>query len=447
MGDLGERYRQSLSYMLAAQGLTPGGAQTLSKMPARFPLGAYPCALVKGNGATVTDLDGHQYVDWICGLGAVTLGHSDPAVDEAVVRQVLDGGASFSLPHVLEVDVAHRLAALIPCAQQVRFVKTGSEATEAAVRVARIHTGRDLILTMRDGYHSWHSWFQAVKPWHPGVPAEYERLVYGFEYNKIEQVRQLFALFRGRVAAVIMEPCLFEPPGVGYLEEISRLCTDHGALLVFDEMVTGFRWHARGAQHLFGVIPDLATFGKGCANGYPLAFLCGPRELMRHAELISGTFGGDAVALAACLATLRRYEAEPVTQVMTQHGRALIEHVNTVAGVLDVALRADGYGCKPRLRFTYPDYQTVPALGTVGRPCTLNDACMSLLLQELARRGVLLHQSGFNVPYALTNAQLAQTKAALTDAIGVVREAVASPDETWPLLQGGVIRPAVTVRR
>lgn len=426
-----DRYMESKKYLDRARRVTPGGAQTLSKMAARFPEGAYPVAVMEGRGARVTDVDCNEYVDWICGLGAITLGYNDEHVNAAVHRQV-DRGAGFSLPHWLEVMVAEKLCQAIPCAEMVRFVNSGSEATEAAIRTARIATGKDIILTVGSGYHSWHSWFQAVKPWHPGVPAEYTSLVRSFSYNDLDSLDKQFLIARDNVAAVIMEPCLFDEPADGFLAGVAERCVRNGAMLIFDEVVCGGRWRLGGGQQYFGVTPDLATFGKGLANGYPIGFLCGKAEWMQHAELISGTFGGNPVSLAAMNAALNVYMMEPVVERMFQRGSQLQMLFGSLARKHGVPAVCDGYPCKPRIRFTCSTERE-------------NVLAMSLFLQETAAGGALFHPGGFNVCAALTDDDMNVTDVAIGMALSAVSVALNTGD--WSGLVGKTIRPVVTVRQ
>lgn len=438
-----DRYEKSLAYLERARKVIPGAAQTLSKMPARFPQGAFPVALHDGYKARVQDIDGNEYVDWIGCLGANPLGYTNDRVSEATARAVANG-TLFSLPHHSELDLAERLRSKIPCAEMVRFVNSGSEATEAAIRTARIATGRDIILTVKDGYHSWHSWFQAVKNWHPGVPREYTELVKGFIYNDLDSLHQRFdensySNESCQVAAVILEPCLFEKPKDGFLQGIRDLCTKFGALLILDEMVTGYRWALAGGQEYFGVTPDLATFGKGMSNGLPIGMLCGKREYMQHAELISGTFGGNALSLAAAHAVLDVYETEPVIKTMWKRGSELQDYFNATAFRLCIEkfALADGYACKPRFRFMHRCAQSGDVL--------VNNQALSLFLQVTAEHGALFHPGGMNVCYALTDEDMQVTCSAVSKGLGSVAHAIKNDD--WSKLKGDIIKPVVTVRK
>ena len=439
-------------------GRVVGGAQTLSKMPERFP-GAYPRSLVRGQGARVVGDGGHLFIDWSCALGAVSLGYANFYVD-AAVREQVRRGPIFSLPDVeLEERVAERICALVPCAEAVRFTKTGSEATEAAVRVARAATGHDIVLTC--GYHSWYSWHAATREEHPGVPDWMEPLVQPFQYNDLKSLdlaadcawsmgdgrpgrafgstgaprgkRSTGLAVRG-VAAIILEPTLFEPPAPGFLEGVRERATRLGAVLIFDEMVTGFRWHAGGAQALYGVTPDLATFGKAMGNGYPISALVGRADLMRWARLASGTFGGDCVGLAAADATLERYqvgwaegrrvecaarEHDDVTAHMWRLGADLIDGYNALAGTLGAPTRMEGQPPHPRIV-----WGEVP-----GPDGSANRHRASLFFQALAQRpcgppAPLFHPDGINVMLAHGAEDVAHTLASIRKAMLRVLEAI-----------------------
>lgn len=429
-------YARSSEWYDRAVKITPGASQTRSKSPVKFPLGAYPAFIERGRGSRVWDVDGNEYVDWIASLAAVTLGHNHREVNLAVADQLYKG-TLFSLPHRLEAIVAERLCTIIPCAEMVRFIKTGSEATEAAIRVARAFTGRDVIVTVGAGYHSWHSWFSAVKSEHPGVPRPYEDLIESFEYNNLDSLdRALYrAKLRAGVAAVILEPTLLTPPAPGFLEGVRDLAHQYGALLIFDEIVTGFRWARAGGQEYFGVTPDLATFGKGMANGFPLACLVGRRDIMQHADLVSGTFGGDLIGLGACNATLDVYEREPVIEHLWKIGTAFRDGLVGVIQKHGLPARVEGYGVHPKLAFN---------LGSSILHIE-EDLLMSLFLQETAERGVLVHPGGWNVSFAHTEQDVAESLAACDAAFGICADALAD-GRIKERLRGDVIQTGFQVR-
>ena len=404
------RYDRSREYLARARQVVPGASQTLSKGPSMFVEGAYPVFLQRGRGCRVWDVDGNEYVDYVMGLASVTLGYSYPAVDEAVARQ-LERGSIFSLPAPLELEVAERLTRIIPCAQMARFLKTGSEANSAAVRVARAATGRDVILFC--GYSGWHDWYAVTTPRSKGIPKDFAHFIVPFTYNDLSSLEAALEEHRERVAAVIMEPVLLDAPNPGFLAGVKDMTHRHGALLIFDEIVSGFRWARGGAQEYFGVVPDLAVFGKGMANGLPLSAVVGRREYMREFEeiFVSSTFGGDTLALAACLATLDEYERRPVVAHQWQMGRRLQEGIATAATRLGLPVRCLGYPVHPKIVVEHEKPETQRLL-------------MSLFLQETARRGTIFHFAGFNISFSHATTDVDETLAACEAAMGVLADAL-----------------------
>ena len=320
------RYTQSESLLREAVELFPTGTQTAMKSAASFPIGVAPLFVQKAQGARLWDVDGNEYVDFVGALGPITLGYNDPDVTAAVSEQ-LKIGPLFSLSHPIELEVARLLQEMIPCCEMVRFGKNGSDMTTTAIRLARAVTGRDHIALC--GYHGWHDWSIAPTPQNTGIPQAIQALSHTFKYNDIDSLDSIFHTYPNQIAAVIMEPMRAELPHDGFLEQIRELCTKRGTVLIFDEIVTGFRFANGGAQELFGIIPDLAVFAKGMSNGFPLSALTGCRELMQplakiHASL---TYGGETLSLAAAKATLEKYCREPVIAAIKSHGKRLLDGI------------------------------------------------------------------------------------------------------------------------
>lgn len=409
----------------AAQKVVPLCTQTLSKAPTALVQGVYPVFLRNGDGCRVWDVDGNRYTDYILALGPLTLGYADPVVDEAIRRQLVDG-ILFSLPHPLEVRVAELMSRMIPCAEMVRFLKTGSEATAAAVRVARAHTGRDAILYC--GYHGWHDWYCASMPHRKGVPAGMEELLGAFEYNDLASLERAFLRYPGRVAGVIMEPAGVEPPQPGFLEGVRKLADANGALLIFDEIVTGFRFALGGAQEYFGVTPDLATFGKGMANGMPLAAVVGRQRVMQEFEevFVSSTYGGEALSLAAAEATIETMIKHQVPAHLWQMGRRFQEGFNRLAGTIGVPAQCTGLAVHPKLIVRDRSGAETPEV-------------KSLFLQELIRRGVLFHYGTLNFCWAHTPAVIDETLLVCDAALQRVKAAL-DTDSVTRWLQGAPYR-------
>jgi glutamate-1-semialdehyde 2,1-aminomutase len=394
-----------------AQGLIPAGTQTLAKGPGQFVRGVAPKYLQRGFGSHVWDVDGNEYLDWSMAVGPLSLGYAYPAVDDAIRDQLRDG-ITFSLMHPLEVEVAQLVRAIVPGAESVRFSKTGADVTSAAVRLARAFTGREKVLC--SGYHGWHDWYVAVTDRRRGIPAAVAARTYTLPYNDLAAAR---AAIDGETACVILEPVTFEPPKAGYLAGLREACEDAGALLVFDEMWTGFRLALGGAQEHFGVRADLACFSKAVANGMPLSLLTGRADVMsllEHDVFFFTTFGGEALSLAAARATIAEMCAKDVPSALAARGKALQEGYNELAAELSLPWTRC-VGLPPRTLVTF-DAQA-------GDPLLLK----SLVQQELVRRGVLW--GGFhNVSFSHTDDDVQHTLAAYRDVMPLLAEAVAAGD-------------------
>jgi len=323
---MSERYKKSEEFLERALRTIPLGSQTFSKSKASLPYGVSPYFVERARGSRLWDLDGNEYIDFVNGLACVILGYCDPDVDAAVRKQMLNG-VTFSLPHTLETEVAELLVHMVPCAEKVRFSKNGTDATSAAIRVARGYTGRDRVAVC--GYHGWQDWYIGSTSRDLGVPRCVKELTHTFKYNDPASLEGLLARHPGEFAAVILEPMNSAYPADGFLGRVRDLAHRHGALLIFDETITGFRYSLGGAQQEFDVIPDLATFGKGLANGYPLSALAGKQEYMDVVERIffSGTFGGETLSLAAAKATLTKLLSEPVVDTLKSRGQSILQGV------------------------------------------------------------------------------------------------------------------------
>ncbi|WP_199308546.1 aminotransferase class III-fold pyridoxal phosphate-dependent enzyme [Aphanizomenon flos-aquae] len=330
-----DRYQKSEHLLQRALKTIPLGTQTFSKSKTQYPFGVSPYFIERAQGSHAWDVDGNEYIDFINSLAAVTLGYNDPDVTKAVQAQ-LQQGTIFSLPHPIEVLVAEKIVEVVPCAEMVRFGKNGSDATSGAIRVARAYTRRDRVAVC--GYHGWHDWYIGSTARDLGIPAATKALTHKFLYNDIESLHQLFQEYPGEIAAVILEPMNVFFPKDDFLGKVKELTHQNGSLLVFDETITGFRYAIGGSQEYFGITPDLATFGKGLANGYPVSALTGKAEVMRVVEDIffSFTFGGETLSLSAALATINKLQREPVIQTMTARGEAILTDLQALIDRYDI---------------------------------------------------------------------------------------------------------------
>lgn len=314
--------RRSQSLWNRALARIPSGTQCYSKGPTLYSRGVAPVYLQRSQGCRTWDVDGNEFIDLGMGLWAVTLGHQHPAHTEALI-QALRQGTQHTLMHPLEVELAEALAEAVPLAEMCRFGRNGSDVTTAAVRLARAVTGREVIL--RSGYHGWHDWTIGISEKSVGVPAFNRSLAGGFEDGDRAAFDHLMHQFDGKVAGVIMEGLQSKTPAPGYLEHIRSETRKAGALLIFDEVVNGYRMAIGGAHEFYGIDVDLVTFGKGCANGTPLAVLAGRRHIMKELNrcFFSLTFGGETLGLAAGLAVLDVYRKENVIRRLWETGERL----------------------------------------------------------------------------------------------------------------------------
>lgn len=301
-----QTFKKSEALLQRELKVSPLAAQTYSKSYRYFCRGLAPSYIDHGEGCYIYDVDGNKFIDYMCALGPITVGYNIPSVNEAVIAQVKKY-ASASLQSELEVELAEKLCEIVPCAEMVRFVKNGSDATTAAIRLARAYTGRDVVLM--SGYHGMHDWSIGASENHKGVPDAVRALTKNFVYNDLDDLET--KLKADKVAAVILEPIQSDGPKEGYLAAVKELAHKYGALLIFDEVVSGFRYALGGASELYGVTPDMASFGKGMGNGYPISAVAGKKELLSQIEqgvFVSTTFGGDGIAMAASLATIKILE-------------------------------------------------------------------------------------------------------------------------------------------
>lgn len=390
-----------------ARKVLANGELAMSARPLLFgEAGVYPQFVADAKGCRFVDTTGRVYVDWVVGWGSALLGYGRPEIEEAIRRQ-LAAAPTLTMPHALEVEVAERIIAMVPCAEMVGFGKNGSDAVTAAVRLARAVTERDVVLHF--GYHGFHDWFAAGDPAVRGIPAVFGGLVHPFPYNDIGALEALFDRHRGRVAAVVMEPFRIELPRDGFLEKVRDLTHRHGALLVFDEMITGFRVARGGAQELAGVVPDLACFGKALSNGMPLSAFVGPRELMRGADSVGVDMAcrGETLSLAAARAALDIYSSEPIAERAAEVGRAVAAGIEEAAAREKIPLRLIGHPA--RLELEFEDHGRLAAKAALG-----------LFVQGCLDRGIVTN--GLIFPTAAHDAEAIEaTIRAAGEAIRLVR--------------------------
>lgn len=408
---MNSRYFLSEKMLARAMKTIPLGTQTFSKSKTQYPYGVSPYFIQKAQGSRVWDVDGNEYIDFINGLAAITLGYNDPDVTTAVLAQ-LQEGVVFSLPHPLEVQVAEKIIEMVPCAEMVRFGKNGSDATAGAIRLARAYTKRDHVAAC--GYHGWQDWYIGVTTRNLGVPAAVRELTHTFTYNNLDSLQELFRKWPGQIAAVILEPMNAQEPQNNFLSEVRELTHKNGAVLIFDEIITGFRFANGGAQEYFGVTPDLATFGKGLANGYPLSAIAGRADIMRLLEEVffSFTFGGEALSLAAALATMTKLQREPVIETLKTQGQKVVTGLKNLIAhhQINHIVSISGHPS-----WSFLNIKDVP-------PYTQWEI-KTLFLQEMFARGILTLGT-HNMSYSHSDADVAKLLAVYEEVFLVLKDAV-----------------------
>lgn len=414
--------------------IIPGGSHTYAKGDDQFPEFFSPY-MVRGEGCRVWDADGNEFLELSMGLRAVTLGHAYQSVVEAACAAYRIG-SNFGRPSVLELKCAEKLLEMIPNGEMVKFGKNGSDVTNAAVKLSRAYTGRDLVaICSSHPFFSIDDWFIGTTPMNAGIPAAVRELTVEFRYNDIQSLESLFEKYPGQIACIILEAEKDVPPKDEFLHRAKAICHQHGAIFILDEMITGFRWHNGGAQSYHGLVPDLSTFGKALGNGFSIAALVGKRELMRlggldhDAErvfLLSLTNGAESGPLAAGLKTMQIYQQEPVIDFLWQQGARLGDAVKR----------------------SIAEHKLEGFVEVLGQPCCLiyatrdqeknpSQPFRTLFLQETMRRGLLA--PSLIVSYSHQDADIDQAAEIIHEALYVYRKALDEGIDKY--LEGRPVRP------
>lgn len=386
---LDNRYSRSNDLLARAKKVIPTGSQTFSKSALQFPVPYAPLFLERGEGGNVWDVDGNRYVDMISALLPVNLGYCDPDIDEAISQQ-LKNGISFSLGSELEIQLAEKMVELIPCAEMVRFGKNGTDATSAAIRLARAYTGKNHIIAC--GYHGWQDWYIGATTRKLGIPKAVQNLTHKCPYNDIDAIKQQIKKCDDDVAAIILELVSAVEPAQEYLKELRELATRENIILVFDEVITGFRIHMGGAQEYYGITPDLAAFGKGMGNGMPISAVVGRKDIMSEMENIfySGTFGGETLSLAASIAVIDKMQKLNVIDKLWETGQTLADNVNAIIKKHGLETIISLNGLAPWKILAFKDHDTAA-----------KEVIRTYFMTEMLKNGVLI-ASSHNICYAHT---------------------------------------------
>ncbi len=412
-------FSKSLSLVERFHSRIPGGSHTYAKGDDQYPAHMLPY-VVRGEGCRMWDADGNEFIEWGMGLRSVTLGHAYPPVVEAAQRAMLDG-TNFIRPSLMELEAAEAFLDIIQGAEMVKFSKDGSSATSGAVRVSRAYTGRDLVaICANHPFFSVDDWFIGTTPMSSGIPDATRELTVTFRYNDLESVEQLFEHHPDRLACLILEPEKYDPPADGFLHKLRDLCDRHGTVLIFDEMITGFRWHLGGAQAFHDVVPDLSAWGKALANGFSVSALAGRKEIMElggllhdkeRVFLLSGTHAAETHGLAAALATMKVYREEPVIETLWKQGQRLADGLARAIADQDLEEHIQLFG-----RPCCLVYGTKDAEGKPSQPFR------TLFLQEIMKRGVIA--PSLIISYSHDDDAVDRTVEAFHGAFGVYRKAL-----------------------
>ena len=404
---------RSLELFEQGKKLIPGGVLGARK-PSDFIEGEYPIFLENGKGCRLTDVDGNEYIDFLCGYGPIILGYREEEVDDAVTRQIKDKGFCFTLTQRYQNELAKKLSELVPCSEMSIFLKTGSDATTASIRIARAYTNR--IKVMRCGYHGWHDWCIEMKG---GIPEKFYEDVYEFRYNNLAQLEDLMARYGDQTAAIIMTPFghplhqKMEEPKPGFLEGVRELANKYGAVLVFDEVRTCFRLRMGGAQELYRVTPDLTVLGKGMANGYAISVVTGKAEVMMTAAqklFISSTFFPNSDGYVAALKTIEILERDKVLDKIWEKGGRFLKKVQDIINKYNVGAELSGVAPMFFITFKRDKAET-------------HRARRDDFYTQLIRRGIFFtpHHHGY-ICYRHTEQDLEITAKAIDEALAYLNE-------------------------
>lgn len=419
----------------------PGGAGSTARLP-RNGWNPYPLFIADGSGSRLRDVDGNEYIDYLLGLGPMILGHRHPAVTDAVATAITEYGTCFGLPYDLEIEAAEKVVEAVPGIEQVRFTNSGSEAVGTAVRLARATTGRRIIVRFEGHYHGWQDtvyWSNHVDPQQagpadrprpvamgPGVPQELEGTLVVLSWNDPESFVRLMEERGEEVAAVLTEAAVFNTgcilPEPGYLELLRSETRKHGALLIFDEVITGFRFARGGAQEYFGVTPDLTTLAKGLGGGFPVAAVGGSVEAMHMiadgSYSHSGTYNANVVQCAAVAATMDVLAEPGLYERQRALGYRLAEGLKTLADEAGIDAYVEGLGTVFQLWFA-----DRPIKNWRDAAHNANEPAFTRWYQEMVVRGVLFHPLQFEnlfVSLVHTDRDIDETLNAAQDSLAVV---------------------------
>lgn len=411
---LNHQIRKSEKLWEKSKKLIGSGVNTFSRGPGVFPLGSAPIFLEEQQGSKVKDVDQNWYIDWTMSCGSQTLGHNFLNTKKAIITQ-LEKGISFSLLNELEIEVAEKIVNLINFSDMIKFSKNGSDVCNAAVKIARHVTGRDMILV--GGYHGFHDFYVASTDRNFGIPQCYKDLVKSIKYNDVKYLEELFDIYKNKIACIIMEPILYEKPKDGFLQKVKEMCHQNGTLLIFDEMLSFFRFHMSGAQAFFNVEPDLMTFGKGLSGGMPLGVIAGPERYLKEFDkvFLSSTYSPECLTLAAASATIDFYKTHPVIETLWKTGEAIETGCKEIIKKYNIEKNVQVAGYPVRLMVL-----------TVNDSGIHNHVLASLYQQEMIKRGNLVFSGVLMLSYSHSEEDIQHFINSFDETCKIMKEAIES---------------------
>lgn len=428
------KYSNSLALQKRFNDLIPGGAHTYAKGDDQFPE-FMPVYVKRGKGARVWDVDGNEFIEYGNGLRSVSLGHAFDPITDAVKAQ-LDFGCNFGRPAAIELECAEALLSIVDGADMVKFCKNGSDAVDGAIKLARAHTGRNMVaMCASHPFFSVHDWFIGSTPMDGGIPAATKELTAKFYYNDLESARRMFEQHPGQIACVILEAQKIDEPADDFLHKLKDLCHANGALFVLDEMITGFRWHIGGAQKKFNIVPDLSTWGKALGNGFAISALAGKREFMElgglyHTRervfLLSTTHGAETHAMAAAIANIRFYKENNVIERLYEQGTKLRDGITQASEDLKLADKVAVVGPACCSVYTSRDQDGLPS-----------QPFRTLFMQETMKRGLIMPSTILS--YSHNDKEIDETIEKVHEALVVYRKAIDEGVDKY--LEGRSVQP------
>ena len=382
-----ERFTKSDEIKNKALSLIPHQTGTFSRGADCFVKGIFPTYIQTAKGSHFTDVDGNEYLDYLCGLGPITLGYNYKVVNDAIIEQ-LRQGILFSLPHPVEVECSEKISKIIPDAEMVKFEKSGSNAVTAAVRAARYLTKKNKIAYCGSG-GVWHDWQAAMVSRDGGVPEFNKDLIFIFDYNDPDGLEQIFENNKNEIAAVVFEPTVYENPDDGFLKKIRKLTDENSAILILDEIVTGFRFDLGGCQKYFDFKGDLVCFGKGMGNGLPITAITGKTEFMKAFDdlWVSSTNNSEALSLAGTIAVINEMQTNDTINSCWNQGENLMKGWNKIVTSYNINAKLIGY----------PVRMKMDCLDRAGKESLVLKA---LILQEMVKKGIFMSQGVSFISYS-----------------------------------------------